>query len=236
MKQEDICKNIERIKKRIEKACERSGRNPEDIRIVAVSKTKPVDFILKAMECGHLLFGENRMKELEEKMAQIDDNTVSWHMIGNLQTNKIKYIADRVNYIHSVEKVKQLDEIQKRAANADRIINCLIQVNISNEKQKGGCKPEKLSPILEQAGNYPNIQIKGLMGMAEFTEDAERIRLQFRLLKKLRDEHQSLNSKNIELKELSMGMSNDFEIAVEEGATLLRIGSAIFGERNYNLT
>ena len=139
MSQEDICQNLSKIRERIAEACRRADRDPDEVMLVAVSKTKPVDDILEAMSCGQLHFGENRMKELEDKMDEISDPDISWHMIGNLQTNKIKYIAARVNWIHSVEKKKYLKEINKRAGKAGRVVNCLIQVNISGEDQKGGC-------------------------------------------------------------------------------------------------
>ena len=229
----DICENLKEIRHRIEKTCQRCGRNPDEVILLAVSKTKPVSAILKAMECGHLLFGENRMKELEEKMTEVSGHDISWHMIGNLQTNKIKYIADRVDYIHSVEKVKHLEEIDKRAGQHERTINVLIQVNISNEKQKGGCRPEELPQILTVAADFSYIRVKGLMGMAELVDNAEEVRPQFKLLKQLFDSHQNYNYGSVDLQHISMGMTNDFEVAIEEGSTMVRIGSAIFGERNY---
>lgn len=230
---EDICDNLSQIRKRIENACKKSGRNPDEVRILAVSKTKPVEAILEAIQCGQLAFGENRMKELEDKMLEIENADVSWHMIGNLQTNKIKYIAGRVNYIHSIEKKKQLTEINKRAGKESRVINVLIQVNISEEKQKGGCKPDDIPQLLEAVSEMEWVKVKGLMGMAELVDDAELVRPQFKLLKELFDLHKKTSYKNVDLQELSMGMTNDFEVAVEEGATIVRIGSAIFGNRNY---
>lgn len=173
------------------------------------------------------------MKELEDKMAEVEMPDVVWHFIGNLQTNKIKYIADRVNWIHSVEKAKYLKEIEKRAGQANRVVNALIQVNISDEKQKGGCKPEDLAGILESAQKYEHVKVRGLMGMATFVDDPEEVRSEFKLLKELFDSHQKYNSGSVNLEHLSMGMTNDMEVAIEEGATMVRIGSAIFGERNY---
>ncbi|MDR9414661.1 MAG: YggS family pyridoxal phosphate-dependent enzyme [Gracilimonas sp.] len=234
MSDQDISKNLRTIQQRIEKAANASGRDPGAISLVAVSKTKPVDDILTAVSAGQLHFGENRMKELEDKMAEIRNPEVGWHFIGNLQTNKIKYIADRVNWIHSVEKAKYLKEIEKRAKKADRVINALIQVNISNEKQKGGCKPEDLAGILESAKGYKHVHVRGLMGMATFTDDPEEVRPEFKLLKDLFDSHQKYNGDSVQLEHLSMGMTNDMEVAIEEGSTMIRIGSAIFGERNYD--
>ena len=234
MSKEDICSNIREIRENIQAVCNRIGRNADEIILVAVSKTKPVEDIREALTCGQLHFGENRMKELEDKMAEIENPDVSWHMIGNLQTNKIKYIADRVNWIHSVEKKKYLKEINKRAEQTDRVINCLIQGNISGEDQKGGCEPENLKEILEYAIDLDYVRVKGLMGMASFVDDPEDVRPEFKLLKNLLDEHKSINKGSLQLEHLSMGMTNDLEVAIEEGSTMVRIGSAIFGERNYD--
>jgi len=233
MSDQDIAQNLKSIQQKIEQAADSAGRDSSEILLVAVSKTKPVADIYEAITAGHLHFGENRMKELEDKMAEIEMPDVVWHFIGNLQTNKIKYIADRVNWIHSVEKAKYLKEIEKRAGQANRVVNALIQVNISDEKQKGGCKPEDLAGILESAQNYEHVKVRGLMGMATFVDDPEDVRSEFKLLKKLFDSHQEYNSGSVNLEHLSMGMTNDMEVAIEEGATMVRIGSAIFGERNY---
>jgi len=234
MSNEDISQNLTSIHEKIEKTCKSLARDSKEITLVAVSKTKPNKDILEAITAGQLHFGENRMKELEDKMASISNPDVVWHFIGNLQTNKIKYIADRVNWIHSVEKAKYLKEINKRAGQANRVVNALIQVNISDEKQKGGCKPEDLADILKSAQDYEFVMVKGLMGMATFVDDPEEIRDEFKLLKNLFDSHQQYNAGSVQLEHISMGMTNDFQVAIEEGATMLRIGSAIFGERNYD--
>lgn len=234
MSEQDIAQNLKSIQQKIEKAATESGRDPGEITLVAVSKTKPTEDILTAIKAGQLHFGENRMKELEDKMAEVELPEVVWHFIGNLQTNKIKYIADRVNWIHSVEKAKYLKEINKRAGKASRAINALIQVNISGEKQKGGCEPEDLANILESAQDYEHVTVRGLMGMATFVDDAEDVRSEFKLLKQLFDSHQKYNGGSVNLEHLSMGMTNDMEVAIQEGATMVRIGSAIFGERNYD--
>lgn len=233
MSAQDIAENLKSIQQRISKTCEQAGRDPKEITLVAVSKTKPVSDILEAIQAGQLHFGENRMKELEDKMLEVELPDAVWHFIGNLQTNKIKYIADRVNWIHSVEKAKYLKEIEKRAGNENRIVNTLIQVNISDEKQKGGCKPEDLASILESAQDYEHLRVRGLMGMATFVDDPEDVRSEFRLLKELFDSHQKYNEGSVQLEHLSMGMTNDMEVAIEEGSTMVRIGSAIFGARNY---
>jgi pyridoxal phosphate enzyme (YggS family) len=234
MSDQDIAQNLKTIQQKIETAAKNAGRNPSEITLVAVSKTKPNEDILEAIEAGTLHFGENRMKELEDKMAEIENPDVVWHFIGNIQTNKIKYIADRVDWIHSVEKAKYLKEIEKRASKADRVVNALIQVNISDEKQKGGCKPEDLAKILESAQDYGHVKVRGLMGMATFVDDPEDVRSEFKLLKELFDSHQKYNDGSVNLEHLSMGMTNDMEVAIQEGSTMVRIGSAIFGERNYD--
>ncbi|MGD8427122.1 MAG: YggS family pyridoxal phosphate-dependent enzyme [Balneolaceae bacterium] len=232
---EDICQNIERVKQRIKDACNEAGRNPKDITLVAVSKMKPLDDIKKAFSCGQLHFGENRAKELQDKMEAYQEDQIQWHMVGNLQTNKIKYMVERVNWIHSIEKEKYLKEVEKRASRIGRVINTFIQVNISGENQKGGCEPEDLERVLKYAQGLDHVRVRGLMGMATFVNpnEVEKTRSEFRLLRKLRDEHRSLECENIQLEHLSMGMTNDMEIAIQEGSTMVRVGRAIFGERNY---
>lgn len=232
MEKSQICENIEKVKGKIESVCKKAGRKSSEITLVAVSKTKSVSFIEEAISCGQIEFGENRMQELEDKISELEAKQISWHMIGNLQTNKIKLIADKVNWVHSIEKLKYLKEFEKRA-NGNKI-KALIQVNISGEKQKGGVEPEDLAQLLESATNFENVTVCGLMGMATFTDDPEDVRHEFRLLKDLFDQHQKFNSGSVKLSELSMGMSNDMEVAIEEGATMVRIGSEIFGARNYD--
>lgn len=221
------------IQDRIQKACSDCGRDPSEIFLVAVSKTKPDRDLISLIDAGHLHFGENRAKALEKRMESVPDERVQWHFIGTLQSNKIKYIAHRVNWIQSVHKKSALKEIEKRAGGFNRNINTLIQVNISDEDQKSGCDPEELEEILEYAQKLKFTKVYGLMGMATFTDDPEIIRPEFRLLKKIFDDHQHLNGGAVELKHLSMGMTNDLEIAIQEGSTMVRIGTAIFGEREY---
>lgn len=228
-----IQRNLTEIRQRIDRACKKCGRNSQEITLIAVSKTKPNEAINGAYLENQLHFGENRMQELEEKMSSIEHSDIVWHMIGTMQSNKIKYIVDKVHWIHSVSKAKYLTEIQKRAANADRTVNVLIQVNISGEDQKSGCPASDLEAILKHGSTLPNIKIRGLMGLATFTDNPEDVRSEFAQLKQILDDHSFLNGGNIELKELSMGMSNDFDIAIEEGATMIRVGSSIFGSRNY---
>lgn len=232
---QEICQNIETISDRIAQACSRAGRDPEEVQLIAVSKMKPLKDIQTAFGCGQLHFGENRAKELQDKMDAYEEDRVQWHMVGNLQTNKIKYMVERVNWIHSIEKKKYLREIEKRASRIDRVINTLIQVNISGEDQKSGCTAGDVKGILEYAQGLEHVRVRGLMGMATFVDPdkAEQVRPQFQMLRTIRDEHRSYESENVRLEHLSMGMTNDMEIAIEEGATMVRVGRAIFGERNY---
>lgn len=230
---EDICRNLERLQERIRKACENSGRDPGEITLVAISKTKPLKMIREAYGCGQIHFGENRARELQDKMEGWDQPGVIWHMVGNLQTNKIKYMVERVNWIDSIPKRKSLREIEKRASRIDRIINTLIQVNISGEDQKSGCDPGDLPGILEYAAGLRHVRVRGLMGIASLVDDPETVRPEFRLLRELREKNGGREADNISLEHLSMGMTNDMEVAIEEGATMLRVGRAIFGERNY---
>lgn len=215
---------IDEVRTRIRTAALSCGRDPESIQLIAVSKTYPVESIHEAAACGLTAFGENRVQELVPKMETGPDSA-EWHMIGTLQTNKIKYLAHRVDWIDSVPSVKALEEIEKRAAAADRVINVLIQVNISDEDQKSGCEPVDLPALLAAANTMPHVAVRGLMGIASLEADLDVVRPQFRALRELRDAHLGADA------HLSMGMSHDMEVAIEEGATMVRIGSSIFGQR-----
>ena len=198
---------------------------PCNIDIVAVSKTKPINDLKEAYHAGQKIFGENKVQEMVSKFEQLPKD-ILWHMIGHLQTNKVKYIASFVNTIHSVDSHKLLKEIQKQAFKHNRKIKCLIQIRIANEETKFGIEPSELEEILNFSKTLPNVKISGLMGMASFTEDKNQIRNEFRFLSNL------YNSYN-DLRVLSMGMSGDYQIGIEEGSTMVRIGSKIFGNRNY---
>jgi len=226
-----IIKQWKEVQDRIKSALVSTGRNEGDVTLIAVSKLHPFEKVRLLFEHGQLHFGENKVQELVPKMEQSDSNVV-WHMIGGLQTNKIKYLASRVDWIHSVPKIKALDEIEKRASEAGRVINALIQVNISEEDQKSGCDPVELKALLLESRNYKSVMIRGLMGMASFVDDPEIVRPQFRLLRDLRDEYCKLNEGSLQLEHLSMGMTNDMEVAIQEGSTMVRVGTAIFGERD----
>ena len=198
---------------------------PDYVDIVAVSKTKPISDIIKAYHAGQKIFGENKIQEMVAKFEKLPKD-IEWHMIGHVQTNKVKYMAAFVNTIQSVDSQKLLKEIQKQAYRNRRIIRCLIQIRIADEDTKFGIEPSELNDFLNFSKILPNIKIKGLMGMASFTDNKNQIRNEFRMLSNL------YNNFN-DLKVLSMGMSGDYQIGIEEGSTMVRIGSKIFGERNF---
>jgi len=235
---QELRENWTSVKDQLSKAATSCGRNPDEITLVAVSKTHPYEDVSNLHKMGQMHFGENRVQELVPKMEAGDsefglngEQSLVWHMIGTMQTNKIKYMASRVDWIHSVPKLKALEEIEKRAGEVGRLINTLIQVNISDESQKSGCEPEELKDLLLASRGFKHLKVRGLMGMASLEADLEVVRPQFRLLRELRDAHSSINDGAVELKELSMGMSHDMEVAIEEGSTMIRVGTAIFGSR-----
>lgn len=200
-------------------------------KLIAVSKTQPVNRIMEAYQAGQHVFGENKAKELEKKWGELPKD-IEWHMIGHLQTNKVKYIAPFVSLIHSVDSQKLLEEINKQGNKLNRVIPCLLQVHIAKEESKFGLSYEALMSILDQVNNYPFVKVTGLMGMATLTDDVEQIKYEFGNLKQHFDELKSKKfSKNIEMKDLSMGMTSDYKHALDMGSTMIRIGTAIFGER-----
>jgi pyridoxal phosphate enzyme (YggS family) len=228
---EQMMKNIEQIKEEIEKACLKVGRNPNEVRLLAVSKTFPVEIIKEAYNAGQCLFGENRVQELCTKTPLLPAD-IEWHLIGTLQRNKVKNVLGKVALIHSVDSVSLAREIDKRAARKNLMVDVLLQVNVAGEKTKHGFIPEEVKSKVKEICKLPRIKIKGLMTMAPFTENPEEVRPIFRELRTLAESIEKLQLPEVQMKELSMGMSNDFRVAIEEGATLVRIGSRIFGTRN----
>jgi pyridoxal phosphate enzyme (YggS family) len=224
-----IKKNLREILHQIAAAARRAGRDPSEVRLVAVSKTHPIAAVKEAWAAGQVDFGENRPQELQEKHGLLPE--VRWHMIGSLQRNKVRLIAPFVHLIHSVDSEKLLAEIDKRAGQEGRSIDCLLQINISDEEQKGGLTEAEAEDVIRRIADFPHVRLRGLMGMAEFTDDQAVVRQQFRRLKSAFEQFKSLENEQVCMLELSMGMSGDFEMAIEEGATLVRIGSAIFGHR-----
>ena len=209
---------------------------PAQCKLVAVSKTQPIERVREAYDAGHRIFGENKAQELTQKYDALPKD-IEWHMIGHLQTNKVKYIAPFVSLIHSVDSLKLLTEINKQGIKFGRVIPCLLQVHIASEETKFGFSIDELKSVIHsnELSSLTNILIVGLMGMATFTDNLEKIRGEFKLLRNTFD---LLNSQplppNVQMKELSMGMSSDYQIAIEEGSTLIRVGTAVFGERQYH--
>jgi len=220
-----ISENLDKIKNSI----------PKNVSLVAVSKTKPVSEILEAYNAGQRIFGENKIQEMAEK-HQVLPKDIEWHMIGHLQRNKVKYMASFVHLIHGVDSLKTLKEINKQAAKNNRVINCLLQLKIAKEATKFGLSFNETKEILlsEEFKSFSNVSIQGLMGMASFTEDETIIRTEFKTLKNYFNILKKHNSTNFNPTIISMGMSGDYKIAIEEGSTMVRVGSAIFGTRNYN--
>ncbi|GMU95307.1 YggS family pyridoxal phosphate-dependent enzyme [Ignavibacterium album] len=226
-----IAENLARLKEKIDRKCEEVGRKSEEIKLIAVSKYFGVDSILEANSLGVKDFGENRAQELMLKYEKIGDKVI-WHFIGTLQKNKVKYAVKAAEYIHSVDSIELLEEINKRASSLNKVQKILLEVKTSYEKTKSGLtNEEEIFKIAEQTKNYPNVNFVGLMTIAPLTDDENLIRKSFRALRLLKDK---MNKSGINITELSMGMTSDFEIAIEEGSTMLRIGSAIFGERDYS--
>jgi len=231
-----IAENIASVQQRIRAACERSGRRSEDVTLVAVSKTKPADMVREAMQTAGILdFGENKPQELRDK-CDILPSEIRWHMIGNLQKNKVKYVVPRAVLIHSVGSKDLAKAIDKEAAKEGKIAQILVEVNMAHEASKGGVSPEECPDLVREIAALENLRIRGLMTVAPATERAEDNRVYFRGLRDLAVDIDAENIDNVSMCELSMGMSGDFEIAVEEGATLVRVGSSIFGERDYSIS
>jgi hypothetical protein len=205
---------------------------PSDVTLVAVSKTKPVSDLMQAYEAGQRVFGENKIQEMTEKWQQMPKD-IQWHMIGHIQSNKVKYMAPYVSLIHGVDSLKLLEEINKQAQKNNRIIDCLLQLHIAEEETKFGLNEEELSELLQSEifENLKNIKILGLMGMATFTENQTQIKKEFNHLKTIFDNNQQPTTHNRHLTILSMGMSGDYQLAIECGSTMVRIGSSIFGGR-----
>ncbi len=227
-----IKENIDIINSNIQSACERSGRKREDVLFLVVSKTIDVERIKEATACGMTSLGENKVQEIMDKYEPMGKD-IKWHLIGHLQTNKVKYIIDKVEMIHSVESVKLAEEINKRAAAKNIMANVLVEVNIANEESKFGIKPEDCEKFIQEISLFPNIIIKGLMTVAPIVDKAEKNRKYFRQMRELMVDINSKNVHNVNMTELSMGMTGDYEVAIEEGATIVRIGTGVFGERVY---
>lgn len=226
-----ISENIEEIRRRIAERCRQNGRNPSEVKLVAVSKTFPPSAVAAAVDVGLLDIGENYVQELLHKREVLGDKGIRWHFIGHLQSNKVKYIAEWIHLVHAVDNIGLAREIDKRARQANRVIECLIEVNTTDEQTKFGVKPDAALEFVKSISDLENIRVAGLMTIGPFLPDPEASRPMFQTLRSLRERIAQLNLQNVTMKHLSMGMTGDFEVAIDEGATLIRIGTAIFGKR-----
>lgn len=228
-----ITENYRMIRQKVDEACRRAGRDPQSVTLIAVSKTKPVSMIEELLPYGVTDFGENKPQELREKY-EILPKDIRWHMIGHLQRNKVKYVVGRACMIHSLDSLRLAETIQQEAAKQDLRIPVLIEVNMAGEESKDGVAPQETEALIRQISLFPNLEVQGLMTIAPFVENPEENRVHFRNLFKLFIDIKAQNIDNINMCCLSMGMTNDYEVAVEEGATHVRVGTGIFGERDYS--
>jgi hypothetical protein len=227
-----VTENLKLVEEKIQKACERAGRDRSEVTLIAVSKTKPVEMIQEAMASGITVFGENKVQELTEKQKVLTE-PLDWHLIGHLQRNKVRSIVGRVKRIHSVDSLRLARQIQTDFEKQNLIADILVEVNIAREETKFGLMPEETEDVLREIATFPNIRVHGLMTIAPFVENAEENRVHFRNLHKLLVDINNKNIDNINMDELSMGMTGDYQVAIEEGATFVRVGTGIFGNRIY---
>ncbi len=226
--------NIDQVGRNISRACEKAGRSPDQVTLIAVSKTKPVSLLMEAYHAGCREFGENKVQELLDKY-ELMPKDIKWHMIGHLQRNKVKYIVDKVVLIHSVDSLKLAEEISREALKKQVEVSILIEVNIAGETTKYGVKPQETEALIREIAALPGISIQGLMTIAPYVDEAEENRQYFAQLKQLAVDINNKNIDNVNMSILSMGMTGDYMIAVEEGATCIRVGTGIFGERQYQV-
>ena len=229
-----VCENYRAIEEKVEKACLRAGRKREDVTLIAVSKTKPVSMIHELLPLGVRDFGENKVQELTEK-EELLPKDIRWHMIGHLQRTKVKYVVGKACMIHSFDSLRLAEEISKEALKKQISVPILVEVNVAGEESKFGVSVQEAPFLVEQICRLPGIEVKGLMTIAPYVEDPEENRIVFRNLRKLSVDIGGKNFDNVTMDILSMGMTGDYEVAIEEGATHVRVGTGIFGERNYNI-
>lgn len=229
-----VTENLRIVEEKIQNACKRSGRKREDVTLIAVSKTKPAAMIQEAYDAGIRVFGENKVQELTEKYDELPSD-IQWHMIGHLQRNKVKYIVDKAALIHSVDSLRLLETIDREAAKKQMTAKVLLEVNMAKEDTKFGLMPEEVMEFIDKVTEFKNVSVEGLMTIAPNTDDPEKNRQFFSALRKLSVDIADKNIDNIHMGVLSMGMTNDYEVAIEEGATMVRVGTGIFGKRNYAL-
>ena len=222
------------VEENIQKACKRAGRSRDEVTLIAVSKTKPVEVLQEAYDLGVRVFGENKVQELTQKYEALPKD-IQWHMIGHLQRNKVKYIIDKACLIHSLDSERLAETISLEAGKHGIVMPVLVEVNIAREESKYGIYEENVLPFIEKISKLPHIRVEGLMTIAPFVEDAEENRIFFQKLRKLYVDIKSKSIDNVNMCNLSMGMTGDYQVAIEEGATMVRVGTGIFGERNYKL-
>lgn len=230
-----IRENLVSVQKNIEESCERAGRNTEDVRLIAVSKTKPIEALKEAYEAGCRDFGENKVQELTEKYEELPKD-IRWHMIGHLQRNKVKYLVGRVYMIHSVDSMKLAEEISREAVKKNVTVPILVEVNVAGEESKFGTSVRETEMLVREIAALPGISVRGLMTIAPYVEKAEDNRQYFVNLRQLSVDIKNKNIDNVSMDVLSMGMTGDYTVAVEEGATYVRVGTGIFGERDYGIS
>lgn len=228
-----VKENLNKVEQNIKAACEKAGRSRDSVKLIAVSKTKPVEMLKEVYDEGVFDFGENKVQEIVAKRDNMPSD-VKWHMIGHLQRNKVKYIIEDVELIHSVDSYRLAEEINIQAKKVNRIVPILIEVNVAGEDSKFGIRADETLQLVEEIAPLENVRIKGLMTIAPYVEDAEDNRKWFKTLRQMSVDIASKNIDNVSMSELSMGMTGDYTVAIEEGATLVRVGTGIFGARNYN--
>ena len=229
-----LCENLKKVEDNVDAACRKAGRSRDEVTLIAVSKTKPVEMLSTIYNHGIRDFGENKVQEMCDKMEQLPSD-IRWHMIGHLQTNKVKYIVGHTTLIHSVDSLHLAKEIEKQAEKKDVTVDILVEVNIAEEESKFGIHKEETYELVRQIAALPHVHICGLMTIAPYVENPEDNRMYFRGIRQLSVDIAEQNIDNVNMDVLSMGMTGDYMVAIEEGATMVRVGTGIFGERNYNI-
>ena len=229
-----VVENLAKVEKKVCAACERAGRRRDEVTLIAVSKTKPVSMIEELLPGGTRDFGENKVQELCEKYEQLPKD-IRWHLIGHLQRNKVKYVVDKACLIHSVDSLRLAEAISAEGKKRGITVPVLIEVNVAGEESKFGVKPEEAEGLIREIAGMPSISVKGLMTIAPYVKNPEENRIHFSNLRKLCVDIKNKNIDNVSMNILSMGMTGDYEVAIEEGATMIRVGTGIFGERDYNI-
>ena len=228
-----VQENLAQVEANIKAACERAHRDPSEVTLIAVTKTKPVEMLQEAYDYGSRNFGENKVQEVMEKYDKLPED-IHWHLIGHLQRNKVKYIVDKVCLIHSVDSYRLAEEINIQAKKRGLVVPVLVEVNIADEQSKFGVRPEEALQLVREISTLDGISVRGLMCIAPYVVDSEENRPFFRKIKALSLDIEKENIDNVSMDILSMGMTGDYQVAIEEGATMVRVGTGIFGERNYN--